>query len=83
MRAWGKKEGEEGTEGGEKKERLPKKKVAVLIGYNGTAYLGSQMYVRKMASRRAEEDAFAYNGPTLLQQPWDPYHRRRGIQGTC
>ena len=27
----------------EKKDRLPKKKVAVLIGYNGIGYSGSQM----------------------------------------
>lgn len=48
MRAWGKKEGEEdgaeGKEGDEeKKDRLPKKKVAILLGYNGTAFKGSQM----------------------------------------
>lgn len=42
MREWGRKEGEEG-EGEDKKERLPKKKVAVLVGYNGLGYSGSQM----------------------------------------
>lgn len=43
MRTWGKKEGDEGVDGEEKKERYPKKKVAVLIGYNGVGYYGSQM----------------------------------------
>ncbi|GAA6027765.1 hypothetical protein JCM8097_008023 [Rhodosporidiobolus ruineniae] len=49
MRQWGKgaaKDGEsaEGTPATEddKKDRLPKKKVAVLIGYNGLGYKGSQ-----------------------------------------
>ncbi|GAA6014026.1 hypothetical protein JCM10207_000210 [Rhodosporidiobolus poonsookiae] len=51
MRQWGKpkggeaegKEGEgEGKEGDEKKDRLPKKKVAMLIGYNGIGFKGSQ-----------------------------------------
>lgn len=43
MRVWGKKEGEEGSVTPDKAERLPKKKVAVLVGYNGAAYKGSQM----------------------------------------
>jgi len=47
MRSWGAdKEGDDaGPEGepAEKKERLPKKKVAILVGYNGTGYKGSQM----------------------------------------
>lgn len=39
-----KEEGEEREENeGEKKERLPKRKVALLIGYCGTGYLGLQM----------------------------------------
>ena len=32
-------------EDGEKEERLPKKKVALLIGFNGTGYQGMQLYV--------------------------------------
>jgi tRNA pseudouridine38-40 synthase len=54
MRQWGKKEDE--TEGGaatgdaakpeeDKKDKLPKRKVAALIGYNGINYKGSQVYV--------------------------------------
>lgn len=43
MRTWGKKEGDEGSATPDKTERLPKKKVAVLVGYNGAAYKGSQM----------------------------------------
>lgn len=44
MREWGKKaDGAEADEGAEKKERLPKRKVAVLVGYNGHGYSGSQM----------------------------------------
>jgi len=59
MRQWGKKEGEtEGdaaaaagsAEGGraeeDKKDKLPKRKVAALIGYNGIGYKGSQVFVR-------------------------------------
>ncbi|GAA5855177.1 hypothetical protein JCM8547_008972 [Rhodosporidiobolus lusitaniae] len=53
MRQWGKPVGEEGSSaegtpatGGageeDKKDKLPKKKVAVLIGYNGLGYKGSQ-----------------------------------------
>lgn len=46
---WGYKEGERPSETpgeeGEKADRLPKKKVAVLIGYNGIGYSGSQMWV--------------------------------------
>jgi tRNA pseudouridine38-40 synthase len=52
MRQWGKKEdGAEGaTEGGakpeeDKKDKLPKRKVAALIGYNGINYKGSQVFV--------------------------------------
>ncbi|KAM0751664.1 pseudouridine synthase [Meredithblackwellia eburnea MCA 4105] len=45
MREWGKSDNvgavEEGS--GEKKERFPKKKVAVLVGYNGGGYSGSQI----------------------------------------
>ncbi|KAI5475758.1 hypothetical protein MNV49_000887 [Pseudohyphozyma bogoriensis] len=45
MREWGPREKTEGDAGeeGEKKERFPKKKVAVLIGYNGGGYSGSQI----------------------------------------
>lgn len=43
MRAWGKQETEDGATTPDKTERLPKKKVAVLVGYNGLAYKGSQM----------------------------------------
>lgn len=47
MRTWGPKEpeaeGEMKGEDEEKKERFPKKKVAVLFGYNGIGYFGSQM----------------------------------------
>lgn len=43
-REWGgPKEGS--PEADDKKERFPKKKVALLIGYNGLKYFGSQMYV--------------------------------------
>ena len=41
MREWGKVD--TGDVDDEKKDRLPKKKVAVLIGYNGTGLSGSQM----------------------------------------
>lgn len=55
MRQWGKKE--DSTEGGattgegaakaeeDKKDKLPKRKVAALIGYNGINYKGSQVFV--------------------------------------
>lgn len=49
MREWGPKDGESATTEGDKKERLPKKKVAVLIGYNGIGYCGSQMSVQKFS----------------------------------
>lgn len=42
MRQWGPKD-PDAVEIQPKTERLPKKKVAVLIGYNGLAYKGSQM----------------------------------------
>lgn len=46
-RSWGPQVGPDGLPlaDEEKKERFPKKKVAVLIGYNGGAYKGSQMCV--------------------------------------
>ncbi|GAA5867676.1 hypothetical protein JCM1840_006654 [Sporobolomyces johnsonii] len=46
MRQWGKKEGEADEGAGndeDKKDRLPKKKVAALVGYNGIGYKGSQV----------------------------------------
>ena len=54
MRQWGKKEGEDeggvasgdGAKGEEdKKDKLPKRKVAALIVYNGINYKGSQVCV--------------------------------------
>lgn len=46
MRTWGAKEGEAPPAPAEdKKERHPKKKVVLMIGYNGAGYFGSQMYV--------------------------------------
>lgn len=60
MRSWGKKELAEGETEGEddKKERLPKKKVAVLIGYNGIGYSGSQMSVVQIRKVVADFDFF-------------------------
>lgn len=54
MRSWGKPEGEDGEPEAEeeKKDRLPKKKVAVLIGYNGIGYSGSQMFVNPFERMR-------------------------------
>jgi tRNA pseudouridine38-40 synthase len=45
MRQWGPKDTSEAASAlnENKQERLPKKKVAVMIGYNGLAYRGSQM----------------------------------------
>lgn len=44
MRTWGAKEGEAAPAPAEdKKERYPKKKVVLMIGYNGAGYFGSQM----------------------------------------
>jgi hypothetical protein len=39
-----------GTAEDDKRDKLPKKKVAVLIGYSGLGYKGSQMYVVADAS---------------------------------
>lgn len=55
MREWGKKpvaEGETAADGeADKPERLAKRKVAVLIGYNGIGYSGSQMFVELSSLR--------------------------------
>ena len=38
-------DGEGGADGDDKKDKLPKRKVAVLLGYNGIGYKGSQVCV--------------------------------------
>ena len=63
MRSWGKKEGEDGEPEAEedKKERLPKKKVAVLIGYNGIGYSGSQMFVNRFVEIVTDSHSARFN----------------------
>jgi len=80
MRQWGKKEGEtEGDaaaaagsgEGGkaeeDKKDKLPKRKVAALIGYNGIGYKGSQVFVQNLffssVSLVHADQVFVYSNP--------------------
>ncbi|KAI7856226.1 pseudouridine synthase [Circinella umbellata] len=43
------------TEDGEKEERLPKKKVALLVGFNGTGYQGMQL---NPGAKTIEDDLF-------------------------
>lgn len=67
--------------------KLPKKKVALLIGYSGLGYNGSQMCVcgasNAMQARRhacsAESHALRARFPLRAQKPGRAYHRAGGL----